>query len=423
MNRIISFAILIVFMFLLSRHLSFGQIPAAAEVTLILGFIILTAYIAGELFDLLHLPKMTGYLLTGLVFGPQLLHFISSTAVQRLKLIDSVAVGLISLSAGREMNFQVLKKYRAGIISISFWLTLLQICGVGLVTWYLAGFWQPLQVLPHLRLPFILILSLLVCSESPVTAIAILDETGIRNRFSYTVMGVIIVKGIILIVLFGLLISFIKAGTSLGWSAGLALIWRLLGSLGIGILLGWAISLYLQQVRVEPELFIILVAFLATEFAQTAGLESLLLCMSAGVFIENFSPQGESFLLSIKPATPLIYLIFFALAGARLDLYGLRQTGLLLLLLLILRTVFSQLGVALGSRLVEDQPLIRRYTWLGLTNQSGFTLALTISIGRAMPEIEPVITPISLAMIAATDFYAPTLFKWSLRKTADLIVD
>jgi Kef-type K+ transport system membrane component KefB len=421
MNRLIPFIVLVGFVFFLGHFSASCNKPAGAETTLALGFIILAAYIAGEILVLLGLPKITGYMLTGVFTGPQGLGILSVDTVGNLKLIDGIALSLIAFSAGREMKLDLLRRFRRSILSIGMWVSFFEACGVGLGVWFLSAAWPPLMVAENLRMPLAVVFALLAIAKSPITTIAIIEETEIRNRFSYTILGVVILKDMLLLVLFSLVSGLLKQlsaqNTTSGLQIALQLGWNLLGSVGCGLLLGGIIILYLRWVRLELGLFIVLIAFLATEAAHQLSLEPLLLCMSAGMFIENFSPEGETFLESLKISSPIIYTVFFAIAGAYLDLLALRRLWLVVMLLLFIRMVMSQLGVYIGSRMVEDQPLIRRWGWLGLINQAGVTLALVLVIGNRMPSLGVIVTPIALGMIAATDFFAPALFKWALIKS------
>lgn len=287
----------------------------------------------------------------------------------------------------------------------------------------LSGFWSPLQLNEELRLPLSLVFGLLSIATSPLITIALIEETEVRNRFSQTILGVVIVKDMLLIVLFSLLIGFYSQLTgSVGNMEMMGLLaWKLLGSVICGMLLGVLITLYLRWVKQELGLFIILLAFLTTEAAHQLGLEPLLLCISAGMFIENLSAEGESFLEGLQLSSPLIYTVFFAIIGAHLDIMALKRLWLVVFLLLGSRALLTQLGVYIGSRLVEDEPMIRQFGVPGLIAQSGVALVLTMLIEVQMPEIGKITTPVVLGIIAASDFVAPPLFKWALIKSREKI--
>ncbi|MHC4779231.1 MAG: hypothetical protein ACYTFG_11710, partial [Planctomycetota bacterium] len=49
----------------------------AVSVTFMLGFVLLAAYVLGLLSDSLHMPRITGYIVAGILFGPFILDFLS----------------------------------------------------------------------------------------------------------------------------------------------------------------------------------------------------------------------------------------------------------------------------------------------------------------------------------------------------------
>jgi len=427
LSRLLPLSLLLGFMYLISHLFPHVGLPPGAEVTMALGFIILAAYVGGEITYYIGLPKLTGYIVIGVLSGPQVLGFLSEQVVADLKLIDSIALSLIAFSAGREMRLDFLKTYQKSIVSITCCETVLQTCGIGLSIWYLSGRWELLRIAPHLRLSLSLVFGLLAMAKSPLTTIALIEETNVRNRFSYTLLGIVVLKDIILIILFTLLMGFLQqvsqAGTVDNLSMFFNLSWKLLGSLAMGVALGWLIILYLRHIGRELGLFIVLVAFLVSEAAHHYGLEPLLLCMAAGMLIENFSPQGDDFLKGLQLSSPLIYTVFFAIAGANLNLRVMMSLWPVVLLLLALRASLSHVGISLGSIMVEDEPYLRRYGWQAMINQAGVALALVTIIDKTIPSIGAIATPVVLGMIAATDFIGPPLFKRVLLKSREVYPD
>ncbi|MBD3290598.1 hypothetical protein GF337_17465, partial [candidate division KSB1 bacterium] len=91
MPRIIGLALLIGFSFVLIKHTDFDYTTAESS-TIALGFLISCAYLFGQFVERLRLPKITGYLLTGLLFGPYLLKFISKQTLADLDFINHMAL-------------------------------------------------------------------------------------------------------------------------------------------------------------------------------------------------------------------------------------------------------------------------------------------------------------------------------------------
>ena len=70
-----------------------------------LGFVLiaLASKDVGNWFTKIKLPKITGFLFTGIVAGPFVLGLISSEAVERLVFVDEIALAFIAFAAGNAL--------------------------------------------------------------------------------------------------------------------------------------------------------------------------------------------------------------------------------------------------------------------------------------------------------------------------------
>ena len=90
MNRIvISSILLLLLMFFLIRIDFSGDDHLMAESMMALGFTLVVAYLAGKMIEKIKLPKITGYLIAGILTGPYFLDLLSVQVVKNLQLIDS----------------------------------------------------------------------------------------------------------------------------------------------------------------------------------------------------------------------------------------------------------------------------------------------------------------------------------------------
>ena len=80
------------------------------SVLLAIGLVILSAYTLSEIGSSLKLPRVTGYILTGLLLGPYALEILSEKIVSEIEMFNTLAIGLIAVTAGLELHFSSLKK-------------------------------------------------------------------------------------------------------------------------------------------------------------------------------------------------------------------------------------------------------------------------------------------------------------------------
>src|SRR5690606_41175794 len=85
--------------------LPLGTESQGSEALLSFGFLILAAYTVGEVAAAVRLPKIVGYLVGGLLFGPHVLGAISAGGTERLTPVSQLAVALIAFLAGAELRW------------------------------------------------------------------------------------------------------------------------------------------------------------------------------------------------------------------------------------------------------------------------------------------------------------------------------
>ena len=98
--------------------------------------------VTGDLLRRFHLPRLTGYLLFGLLFGPYLGNVISEPMARQLQIVNGLATTLIAFIAGLAINFERLGQRAAGIARMTVITLGVAIAGLFAVAW-LAWPWLP----------------------------------------------------------------------------------------------------------------------------------------------------------------------------------------------------------------------------------------------------------------------------------------
>ena len=89
-------------------------------VILAAGFVLLAAFFVGRLFAGIGLPRLTGYLAAGIIAGPSVLDLVNEGMLGDLKLVNGVAVALIALGAGAEINLRALRPMAKTLTATTF---------------------------------------------------------------------------------------------------------------------------------------------------------------------------------------------------------------------------------------------------------------------------------------------------------------
>ncbi len=392
------------------------------RLTLLMGFVLLAASVAGALAGRVGLPKITGFLVVGILAGPSVSELIPWGALDELRLIEKFALALIALLAGGELQLRTL---RPAAKSIAF--TTLAVVGIvwlGITVVFLPiGYFLPfLEGVGFLGiLALATLLGIWAANSSPDLTVAVIEETGSKGPLTDVILGVTIVKDVVVIVVFTLLLAL--AQPFLGAEAGagvplLDLLWEVVGALGVGALLGLVFSTYLEQEGEQPAYATFLFAYVLVMVAELLHVELLLAGVAAGFMIENMSDAGDEMIRSIEKVAVIIFAFFFTIAGASLDLSAIGTFWLAALLLFSARVSLTYWGAKIGTRWAVAPAEIQTLTWRGLMSQGGVTLGLLLVLQERFPEIGDGVVALGMAVIIGNILGGPVLLKTALARAS-----
>ena len=436
MRRLLALAIIVLVTWGI-QTLRFHVDPDPGSMGMILfGFLMLSAYLIGDLFPKLKLPKLTGYLITGIIFGPYLLKILTAETVKELKFIDDLALTFIAFAAGGELRVNDLKTRWKSIILLIFSSTVVVFSGVVVFFTFIGRSLMPFmagKTTPEM-LAIGAIFGTIAVARSPSTAIAIINELRAKGAFTETVLGVTIALDTFVIILFAIAISFSEAvihSTPVDVLFLLVLCGEVLLSIILGILIGWGLSFYIHRVKVELPILILGMAFLVTRLSYSIAhyieatynfsvhLEPLLICIAAGFFVQNFSPQGEHFLEGMKKTGLSVFIVFFVIVGAGINLEVLKEAWQMAMILGVVRFILICLGFYLGGSVSGDPAQFNRLYGLGFLTQAGVSLGLVNEVVRRFPDWGPQAGTIIIAVIGINQVIGPITFKYALTRVGE----
>lgn len=398
-----------------------GQGPQST--TIAIGFLLIGAFVGGQVVAKIGLPRISGYLLVGLVAGPHLTRLITEDMMVASKAIDGIAVALIALTAGGEIKMEWVRKQIRQLLIISAFqltlvftlVTLLMFFGRSLFDFMPTDSWMGALVIA-------IVFGCLAASSSPTVTIAVLAETRSAGPLSRTVLGVTVLADVFIIVLFAIVLAV--ARDVLGHGGGdpltLTLLRELGGSVLAGIAVGMGISWFLDRINRDVPVFTLMVCFGISQVALAWGLESLLIALTAGFYVENFAKvDGHRLIAGIERVSLPVFALFFAAAGAKVDLGKLLVYGPLAAGLIAVRAGTIWVGTHFGTKIAKTEPIVHRYAWTGLISQAGVSLALSAIVARAFPTWGVDIQVLIIAMIAVHEMIGPVLFNFGLGKAGE----
>lgn len=394
------------------------------ETALALGFLLLSAYVGGQIAKAFGLSRVTGYIVVGLLVGPGALGLLHETDLEELSLLNDVAIALIALTAGGELNLSRLRgmgRYLASITLLGTFVLFVAVAGTVLAV----APWLPFTA--DRSLAFVVTVAVVFGSvaiaSSPSVAIAVITDSRARGPVSTTVMGVTVIKDVIVIVAFAaaLSVAYAVLEPAAGEGGlGLSLAWEIGGSILVGAVLGAGVAAYLKWVRAHMVLFTLAVAWLAAETAFLLHLEVLLLGLTAGFTLENLLPvEGGEFVEGLELASLPLYALFFSLAGAAVHLDALVDLWYWALLFIGVRGLGLWIGTDLSARLGGAPEPVRRWAWLGFISQAGVALGMVTILARSFPTWGAELQTLFVAMVAVHELIGPVALDWMLGKTGE----
>ncbi len=418
----ILYLIFILALMYFSKNLNW-QNNTGMEMSLFFGFMIIGSFYFSKLLSKTNLPKVTLYTIFGIIIGPFVLKMSAPEIVSSLKFIDKFTLIVIAFMAGSELDLIFMKKEIKQVISITFLQIFLIFTAVFLTILFFGQHLLPfIKNMPKLFvIKIAVIMGLVGIAKSPLTTIAVIDETNAKGPFTEILLGIVIIKDVIMLLLFP--ITFMLIGTNSSQSPAFIFL-EIFVSFISGILLGIIIKYYIKKVNLFLPLFLFIISFFVIEFKGIFHYDLLLTAIVTGFYIKNYTDVSVVFSKNIKSLAFFVFIIFFTINGISLDLPILKYGWLTAIILLTIILVFNQLGIYIPVKFNRKKDPktaynLINYAWTAFINKSGLSIAIAIMVESFFPSIGVQLKTMIITMVIITDFIGPALFKWAIIRTGE----
>ena len=404
-------------------HLAPGHEGDAALI-LTLGFLLLAGLLISECVEVIGLPHLSGYLAAGILAGPHVGHLIDHETVSRLTPVNTLALCLIALSGGAELRIESVKQGLRTLLSATVFQTLLVLVGAAAVFYAVHGYMDFTRDLaPMAVIGVSLLWGVLSISRSPSAALGILSQTHAEGPLARYTIAFIMTSDIVVVTVLAAAITvartLIDPNVPFSSEAFGTLGHELLGSIALGTTLGLVLAMYLRLVGRQLLVVLVALGFGVTEMLQYLHYDALLTFMVAGFVVQNLSKQGEKLIHGVEQAGAVVYVMFFASAGAHLNVPLLRALWPVALVLALSRVAFTYGAARLASRVAKDEPVIRTWGWAPLISQAGVALGIAQVASRAFPGFGKGFSDLAIATIAMNEICGPIIFKLALDRVGE----
>jgi Kef-type K+ transport system membrane component KefB len=395
---------------------------------LVVGIMVALGFYAGKSMKYIKLPSIIGFMLIGVILGPSFFNIVNEEFQQNLSFISDIALSFVAVSIGIELSFSTLKKQGKGIVIVIFTESLMAFILVTSLIYLLTK-----------DIALSLIFGSIAPASAPAGTVAIIQEYKAKGPLTKALFSVVGFDDGLGIIIFGFAAAFAKSflAQEAGAEAG-SLLMLLSGpfkevvfSIVIGLALGFIFCLLARKLKSARDIFILMFAtiLISSGISHMLHLSLILTNMILGIFIVNTQSHNlvEKIHNELSEFMPLLFVMFFVLAGSNLHIQALPSLGLLGLVYILGRTTGLMGGAAIGSALGKLPANIRKYLGMGILSQAGVAIGLALIVKNEFSAFgvhgayigDTVITTVTATCIFF-EIIGPILTKIGLEKAGEI---
>ena len=385
------------------------------------------------------LPDVTSYLVAGLLIGPlglgalgvPGLGFSSFDAVEKMGLICDVALGFIAFSIGNEFRLSSLKTIgrQATVVAIFQALSATVLVDVALLILHLF-------LKDQLSVSTCLVLGAIATATAPAATVMVINQYKAKGPLTSILLPIVALDDAV-----GLIVFAISNGIAKGISFGgvnlvsilVNPLVEIVASLAMGAAIGWAFSMvekfyHSRSKRLSLAVAVVFVcaAVSKIEIALPGGVEigfsPLLVCMMCGTFFCNLCDFSEEIMYRTDRWTAPVYVLFFVLSGAELDLRVFQSLAVvgIGLVYIIARSSGKIIGAGVSSRFMGCQESVCKHLGITLLPQAGVALGMSVTVAAEFGTEGAIMRNIVLFSVLIYELVGPMLTKLALTEAGEI---
>ncbi len=411
---------------------SFSSVTPAGGTELAFGFLLLGAYFTAKIVNRFNLPKLTGYLLSGVLAGPFVLQLVTPTMTDALKVVADTATAILALEAGSELNLKKVKPVMRTLRGITFFAVMGSMVAIASALFAMRGmlpFFDDMTL--QQQVVVCLVIGVALSAQSPAVVMAMLAETRSEGPLSSVMLASVVVADLTVITVFSVVLAI--TGAVIGGEidvqkTALEVAWELIGSIAFGVSIGMLIGVFLRYVKQGAALFALMICVVVAEIGSRISLDPLIVLLASGIWLRNFSKADANDLLhSFEAAQLPVFLVFFALAGAKLHLDQLVASIIPIGIIATTRATSFFIGSKIAMRGANVPPVVAKYAWFGLVPQAGLALALALVLQKTfggegktgVAAFGTQASTIVVGVVALNEMVAPVILRMMLMRSGE----
>ncbi len=380
---------------------------------LCLAIFIIVGFIGSALAHRVRFPAVTGYLVAGLILG--ITGLISKETLEQFNLLADLALGFIAFSIGSEFKLDYLKKVGAAPLII----TIFEAFGAVFVL-------DILLIAIGVPVPVAILLGAIGAATAPAATLMVVRQYKADGPVTRMLLPVVAMDDAAALIAFSVSAAIAQMivsnqGASLT-SMFLRPLLEIVGSLALGSVLGAVAAFFMRRFKTDGDRLGLAFAVVmgGVGLSSLLGLSALLVGMMTGAIFANLSRQSVKLFKVTDAVTPPLFLMFFVLSGAELDVTVLKSIGLIGVVYIVARVFGKVIGSYLGARIARVEPVIRNYLGFTLVPQAGVAIGLSLVALRILPEYGATIRAVVLCATLIYELTGPLITKFALVKAGEI---
>lgn len=392
------------------------------KISIVLG----VGLMGGKVANKLKLPNVSGYLVFGLLLGPSFFNLIKSSEASSFNIINDIALGIIAFSIGSEFLLKDMKKLGKSIVVI----TLAEVIGAVFVVFAVMrfGFKQDFA--------FSIVIAAMSAATAPAATLLVIRQYRAYGPVTKTLLPVAALDDVFGIIVFGVAISLAVITSSGSEVTLMKIISQPLIEIGGSLLLGVLISLILvfiiKMLKIKSNFQVLslttigLASGLAVSLLKITGISQsiefspLLTNIVVGAMVANLLPNADKIFDSVNDFASPIYVLFFTLAGASLDLSILKTVGWMGVAYIFARAFGKIVGAFIGALSVKAEKTVTKYLGFALLPQGGISIGLSYIVAEKLTQYSVEIRTIIMFSVLIYEVSGPIFAKIAISKAGEI---
>ena len=386
------------------------------DILLKISIILVVGLIGGKIAKIFKLPSVSGYLVAGLFLGVSFLNVVTMKDTETFSIVSELALAVIAFSIGSEFVIEDMMKVGKAVVII----TLAEVVGAVFVVFSVMYyvFQQPFA--------FSIVIASMSAATAPAATLLVIKQFKASGPLTKTVLPVVALDDVFGIMAFGIAMSVAKLSIgntehSLFQMLSEPMI-EIGGSAILGLILGILLVLSAKKASDHDESQVIALAAigLATGLSKVFGFSPLLTNIVMGTTLVNLMHNSKRIFGAVNDFVSPVYVMFFTLAGASLDLSILATVGLLGIGYIFARAGGKMIGAFLGAKYVKAEDTVTKYLGLALLPQGGISIGLSVLVKQQLPEYAVAITTIIMFSVLIYEVSGPIFAKIAIEKAGEI---